>query len=130
MKVSGKCIIKSAATFGIVGIILGAFGAHALQETLVANGKLEVWKTAVDYQMIHSVGLLFLGWVLHSSDIDLKNNWLQRSFWCWVIGIFLFSGSLYGLSVGGPKILGPITPIGGVLFILGWACIIPATKKF
>jgi len=98
----------AAGLLGFTGVALGAFGAHALKETLVANGTTTTWQTAVLYHLIHAVALVALpGWA-----------WVGR---CWIAGVLLFSGSLYWLALGGPKFLGPITPLGGLALPLGWA---------
>lgn len=100
----------AAGLLGFTGVALGAFGAHALKETLAASGMASAWQTAVLYHLIHSVALLaFPG-----------DKWASR---CWISGIVLFSGSLYGLALGGPKLLGPVTPLGGVAFLAGWALV-------
>lgn len=99
------------AVIGGLAVVAGAFGAHALTNNLTSTS-LEVWKTAVFYQFIHVLAILALN----------GNTWTKL---CWLIGIFLFSGSLYALSTStlhGLAIswLGPITPLGGLFFILGW----------
>jgi uncharacterized membrane protein YgdD (TMEM256/DUF423 family) len=101
----------AAGFFGVTGVALGAFGAHGLAEYLVANESVQTWQTAVLYQLIHAVTLLALG--------RQTTRWRSLIF-VWSLGILLFSGSLYLLALGGPRWLGPITPVGGLLFILGW----------
>lgn len=103
-----------AAIFGASGVTLGAFGAHLLKKTLEERNTLASWKTAVQYQLIHSVALLTLT-LVGSNQPELK---ITQTLW--TTGIVLFSGSLYGLSLGGPRILGPVTPIGGLFLIAGW----------
>ncbi len=115
MKPSAHLTLLAAGFLGFSGIALGAFGAHALKETLDANGMAPAWQTAVLYNLIHAVALLALaGW----TDGWPGARWIGR---CWVAGVVLFSGSLYWLALGGPKILGPITPLGGVALLLGWS---------
>lgn len=100
----------AAGLLGFLGIALGAAGAHGrLHDFLMAAGTLDNWATAVLYHLIHSVALVAApgGW-----------TWVSRS---WIVGIILFSGSLYWLSLGGPKFLGPVTPLGGVALLFGWA---------
>ncbi len=107
---------RTAAIFAAIAIALGAFGAHALNDRLVADSMLEVWKTAVLYHLVHSVALFSLS--IHPRSTQTKGSvWAA---WLWVAGIALFSGSLYGLALGGPSILGPITPLGGLSLIVGW----------
>lgn len=98
-----------------MGVALGAFGAHALKERLVDAGFLETWKTAVFYHLVHAA----LAWTA-GFCAKLPNKLMLRAASCWVAGILLFSGSLYGLALGGPRWLGPITPLGGLFFIIGW----------
>lgn len=113
---STRTITLLAAGFGFLGVALGAFGAHGLKATLEAHGTLETWKTAVLYQLIHAVALLALaGW----RDSHLGPS--RKVGLLWAAGVVLFSGSLYWLALGGPRFLGPVTPVGGVAFLAGWA---------
>ncbi len=115
----------SAGIFGLTGVVLGAFGAHALRALLLENGTQGTWATAVLYQLVHAVALLALAsWRGREGPESAGRDWLGRAGLCWSIGIPLFSGSLYLLAVGGPRLLGPITPLGGVAFIAGWGCLI------
>ena len=72
--------------------------------------------------MSHALALLLVALLLDR----YPSRWLMASGWLWVTGIVLFSGSLYGLALGGPALLGPITPLGGICFLLGWACVVAA----
>lgn len=113
---STRTITLTAAVLGFIGVALGAFGAHGLRETLEARGSLDAWKTAVLYQLVHAVALLALaGWRDAHAGPSGKVAAL------WAAGVVCFSGSLYWLALGGPKFLGPITPLGGVAFLAGWA---------
>lgn len=127
---SGGCTVAMifAGVFAALGVALGAFGAHALNERLVQSGMLEVWRTAVDYQMWHALALLGFGvWVRLERDCA---SCLRRAVAVlWVLGIILFSGSLYVLALGGPKWLGPVTPLGGLCFIVGWLLLALAAAK-
>ena len=95
-------------------VLLGAFGAHALKETLSANDSIQTWETAVRYQMWHAIALILL------SMNSLSNPIPKMIGPCFAIGTILFSGSLYGLALDGPKWLGPITPLGGLSLMIGW----------
>jgi len=106
--------VRIAALFGAFAVILGAFGAHALNGVLVANGTLEVWKTASQYHLIHALALLVLGLVGGTEKLAI---WSWR---CLALGTVIFSGSLYVLALTNIKQLGAITPIGGLLMIVGW----------
>lgn len=111
-----RTITLVASLLGFLGVALGAFGAHGLRATLDANGSVEVWKTAVFYQLVHAVALLALaGWRDSHAGPSASVGWL------WTAGVVLFSGSLYWLALGGPKFLGPLTPLGGAAFLAGWA---------
>lgn len=95
------------------GVLLGAFGAHGLKN--IASPKaLELWSTATLYLFIHGLGVLCLSVLLEKGWINL------RPVLCLMTGVLLFSGSLYGLALGLPRAFGMITPIGGVLFVIGW----------
>ncbi|MEO8887553.1 MAG: DUF423 domain-containing protein [Mucilaginibacter sp.] len=117
-----KRIIITASILGMLAVVTGAFGAHGLK-ALITAPQLEVWHTAVQYQFYHVFALLFL-----STFGRFKNSTIVASFYFFTFGIALFSGSLYlmsckdilGLSSNAIKIIGPVTPIGGLLFILGW----------
>jgi uncharacterized membrane protein YgdD (TMEM256/DUF423 family) len=115
-----KRIIITASLFGALAVIAGAFGAHALR-ALLQPKQLEVWHTAVQYQFYHVFALLFL-----STFTRFKNKLIVSAYYLFTVGIIFFSGSLYLLScrdlLGMPGLaaLGPITPIGGLLFIIGW----------
>jgi uncharacterized membrane protein YgdD (TMEM256/DUF423 family) len=122
MNTPPRWIVASAGLLGFTGVALGAFGAHALKTTLTAQGTLPIWQTAVQYQLIHAVALLALA---GRADEATSARWIARS---WLAGVVLFSGSLYGLALGGPSFLGPITPLGGLAFLTGWLLV--AWKAF
>ena len=107
-------------TFGALSaatsVVLGAFGAHALKGKLSISSQA-TFETAVHYQMTHSLGLLLVGVLM--IVLGVKTPWLTAA-WSFTVGIFLFSGSLYGLALLGWRWLGPVTPVGGALFIVGW----------
>lgn len=114
MNPSARLIVLAAGLLGFTGVALGAFGAHALKETLAARGTAPTWQTAVLYHLLHAVALLAL--------TTLAGNWANAR-WiglCWSVGVVLFSGSLYWLALGGPKFLGPVTPLGGIVLLSGW----------
>jgi uncharacterized membrane protein YgdD (TMEM256/DUF423 family) len=98
--------------FALLSVGLGAFGAHGLSEILTNNKMVDTFQTAVRYHMFHSLALLFVG-------INAKNE-LTKDGLFFVIGIILFSGSLYLLAITNIKWLGAITPLGGVAFGIGW----------
>ena len=100
---------------GCLVIIMGAFGAHALNEILDDYSK-SVYNKAVLYHMFHSIALLILG-LINKIQPEIQ---LSIAGWSFLLGIILFSGSLYILAITGIKPLGMITPLGGILFIIGW----------
>ena len=105
--------------FAGLTIVLGAFGAHALNEILDDYGK-SIYNKAVLYHMFHSIAILILG-LINKIQPEIQ---LSMAGWSFVFGIILFSGSLYILAITGIKSLGMITPIGGILFIIGWVFLI------
>ena len=110
-------IIKSGIIFSIFSIAIGAFGAHALAN-IIAD-KIEVFKTAVQYQIFHALGLILIGIIAKTFSVDL-NIVAYLIFG----GIILFSGSLYMISIYKLSYLGMITPIGGTFFIIGWSILL------
>jgi uncharacterized membrane protein YgdD (TMEM256/DUF423 family) len=109
--------ILVAALFGLLGVAAGAFGAHGL-ESRVSAEQLEWWGTGARYQQIHAVALLLVGW-----GAGEWTKWRARSAWCFTLGMIVFAGTLYAMTLGGPRILGAVTPIGGILLMLGWATV-------
>jgi uncharacterized membrane protein YgdD (TMEM256/DUF423 family) len=109
------------AAIGFVGVALGAFGAHGLEDLLTANGREATWETAVLYQFVHAGLLLVLG-ILDSIHPSAKL--LRISTWTTIAGILVFSGSLYVLSLTNVKWLGAITPIGGLCFLVAWSLLL------
>ena len=103
--------IKIAAILGFLGVALGAFGAHGLKSLLAAHDTAAIWQTAVFYHITHAVASLWA-----SEKRPSAVTW-----WAW--GIVVFSGSLYLLAVTNVKWLGAITPIGGLLLLVGWGAV-------
>jgi uncharacterized membrane protein YgdD (TMEM256/DUF423 family) len=121
-------IILTAAVLGLSAVILGAFGAHALKEHLYAY-ELDIWKTAVSYQFYHTLAMLFL-----STFSKYRSRSILVSYWGFFLGTVLFSGSLYLLALDSYlgvnlSFLGPITPVGGLFFIVGWLSLLLAALK-
>ena len=114
-----KLFITLAALSGMVAVAFGAFGAHALKSRF-DDYALGVFQTAVQYHFIHSLALLAVG-VIALNQPD--NALLRSSGWLFFIGILVFSGSLYLLSISGMRWLGAVTPLGGLAFIAGWGCL-------
>jgi uncharacterized membrane protein YgdD (TMEM256/DUF423 family) len=112
--------LKIIAIFGALGVILGAFGAHGLKSK-IEPASLQSYQTGVLYHFIHTLAMAFI--FLYNQHKPSKS--LERAFMLMLIGIVIFSGSLYGMAFGNAmglnlNFLGPITPIGGVAFVVGW----------
>lgn len=116
-KIDFFSIASVGAVLGALGILSGAFGAHALKPGLVERGMTSVWETAVLFHLLHAVIITTLGWAVGPVSWSSRAGLTAAS---WILGTILFSGSLYLLAVGGPKLLGPITPLGGLLLLAGW----------
>ena len=115
-----QIIIATASLFGMLSVIFGAFGAHALKKKLTKE-QLQSFEVGVKYQMYHAIVLLILGF---------NSNYINSAiYWCFTLGITLFSFSIYGLVLSDAKgkklsFLGPITPIGGLLLVGGWVLLL------
>ncbi|AGK56093.1 DUF423 domain-containing protein [Bacillus sp. 1NLA3E] len=120
-----KLFIIIGAINAFLAVGLGAFGAHGLKARLDPY-YLDIWKTGVQYQMYHALGLLVIGVLAGKLP---ANSLITKSGWLMLAGIVLFSGSLYVLSLTQIKILGAITPFGGVAFLAAWILIIVAAVK-
>ena len=111
-------VLVAGAVLGLLGVALGAFGAHALKPYLVVTGRLETFETAVKYQFYHALALILI-----SVFMLLKSHrFLNIAATLMFSGVVIFSGSLYILCLTDVGILGAVTPIGGVLMIAGWVC--------
>jgi uncharacterized membrane protein YgdD (TMEM256/DUF423 family) len=119
-----KIWLLLAALFGFLSVALGAFGAHSLKNVLDEYGK-SLYEKAVLYEMFHSMALLAVGVLQHL----FKGISFSPAGFAFVVGIVLFSGSLYASAITGTKWLGAITPIGGLAFLLGWAWLLFAMSK-
>jgi uncharacterized membrane protein YgdD (TMEM256/DUF423 family) len=113
-----RVLLLLAALFGFTGVGLGAFAAHGLKGQLSAE-YLAVFQTGVHYQMLHALALLALAALWQR----LGGRLLTAAGVCFCVGILLFSGSLYALTLSGISALGMITPVGGLMFLVGWFCL-------
>ena len=123
---NAKQILQLSGLSGALAVGLGAFGAHSLEALLIQNGRLDTFQTAVNYHFYHTLALLGIG-ILAS----VKPQWKGFAFstWCMLIGILIFSGSLYVLSLTGITWLGATAPLGGLSFILGWSSLVYLSIK-
>nr|WP_297347621.1 DUF423 domain-containing protein [uncultured Glaciecola sp.] len=115
MSIETKTSVFIGAFYLFLGVLLGAFAAHSLKDTL-SEYQMDILQTGVRYQLIHGVALLMLG-VLYSL---YQKRLFYTATICVAIGVFFFSFSLYAIAFSGVSLLGIITPIGGVFIILGW----------
>jgi|SRR5699024_9728175 len=117
-----------AVIYGALAVILGAFGAHAFKEKFTPD-RLKSFETGVRYQLFHAIVLLIIG-----LQIPMKISGAPLMSWFFIVGIFLFSFSIYGLCLSATygkklKFLGPITPLGGLLLIAGWVTLLFVVLK-
>lgn len=122
-----QLFLTLAAIFGGLSVGLGAFASHALREQ-VSDRSLEIFETGARYQMYHALALLLVGVLL--SRAEVAQNWLTAAGIAWIVGVIIFSGSLYALSLSGVKILGALAPIGGAAFLIGWGCLAVAALSY
>lgn len=119
-----KKILFSGAIFMALAVLLGAFGTHKLK-AILSPEMMQVYQIGVEYQFYHALGLLFAGVI----GFQLESKWIERSALFLGIGIILFSGSLYLIALSGIKVIGAITPIGGLSFVAGWISLAIAVWK-
>ena len=123
---TARLLLQLAALLGGLGVAIGAFGAHALHDTLAKAGRLDTFETAVRYQFYHALALVAIG-VLWAARPELRT--LGTTGWLWTGGILLFSGSLYALCFTGITKLGAVAPLGGLLLLAGWVSLALAVRK-
>ena len=114
--------IGIGAASGALSVVLGAFGAHGLENHLPPES-LALWETAVHYQALHAVAVILFGLFAE------RHTCHSLAAWCFLAGAAVFSGTLYALALGGPRWLGAITPIGGTLLIIGWLAFVWAAAR-
>ncbi|MDB6094734.1 MAG: hypothetical protein JWM32_2296 [Verrucomicrobia bacterium] len=125
LPMKSRTTLLAAGLFGATGVALGAFGAHALKDWLIERGTTVPWETAARYQLLHAVALFSAAtWCRQGQGRAQRTiGWAAL---CWSVGIVLFCGSLYGLALGGPRWLGPVTPLGGIALLGGWVFVASA----
>lgn len=114
-----KLFLMMASISGLLAVAIGAFGAHGLKQKLPAD-LLAVYQTGVQYHFYHTLALLAVGLLVHQFP---QTTAFKSSGWLMVIGMLVFSGSLYLLAITGIRWLGAITPLGGIALLLGWAAL-------
>ena len=121
--------LQSGVFFSMLSVVFGAFGAHALK-SLISIEMMDVFNTAIQYQIFHALGLIFLGLLMHLfADTDQQIKRFSIAGNLFLVGIILFCGSLYVLAISGLKILGAITPLGGLAFIIAWLILLYGLLK-
>lgn len=120
-----KWLVMGAIT-AMLGVMIGAFGAHALKSILEASGRVDTFETAVKYHFYHALGLLIIGILQKQFP---QNKLLSYAGWSMLSGVVIFSGSLYALCLTDLTFLGAITPLGGVGMIAGWTLLALAVHK-
>lgn len=110
-----KQFFALGAILAFVAVAAGAFGAHALKDSL-GEARIDIFKTGAQYQMYHSLALILVG----LAALRWESGLLTAAGWLFVAGVVLFSGSLYALAITDVKVLGAITPLGGLCFLIGW----------
>ena len=120
-----KKFVTIGALTALIGVALGAFGAHGLKSHVTPE-LLDVWQTGVQYQLIHALGLILIGILCQLFPFNQR---LHYAGWTMLSGIVLFSGSLYLLTLTGIRTLGMITPIGGVAFLAAWLLLVLAVRQ-
>jgi uncharacterized membrane protein YgdD (TMEM256/DUF423 family) len=117
MNTNAQHLISVGAILAFLGVALGAFGAHALKARLAAD-MMAIYQTGVQYHLWHALGVILIG-VL--AQLMPASKWMPLAGWAMIVGVAIFSGSLYALSLSGVRVLGAVTPVGGVLLLAAWA---------
>jgi uncharacterized membrane protein YgdD (TMEM256/DUF423 family) len=120
-----RIFLAIASMLGGISVVFGAFASHALRDRLSANS-LAIWETGTRYQMYHALALMLVAFLISRFPDSVL---LVVAGYAFVAGTFIFSGSLYALTLTGIKWLGAITPIGGMALIIGWLCLALATWR-
>ena len=111
-----RTALLAGAVLGFLGVALGAFGAHALEDVLLKNGYVETYETGTRYHLVHALLLVLMGWIAGNRE----SRWLRIGIYAGIFGVVIFAGTLYLLSVFNLKWMGAITPIGGLGLMLAW----------
>lgn len=118
--IMSRIFLAIAAILAGVSVAGGAFATHALKER-ISDRALEIFETGAKYQMYHALALILVALLL--SRAELSQTYLSVAGYAFIVGIAIFSGSLYALSLSGVRWLGAVTPFGGVAFLIGWGCL-------
>ncbi|AFK01804.1 protein of unknown function DUF423 [Emticicia oligotrophica DSM 17448] len=120
-----KLFLQAGALLGAIGVMIGAFGAHALKPMLLASGRFETFETGVRYQFYHAIALILVG-ILSK---NIQNKTISYSGYCLLSGVLIFSGALYTICFTGLNVFGAVAPIGGTLMVIGWLLLFWSVSK-
>ena len=120
-----KLFLQAGTILGLLGVAFGAFGAHALEKMLEASGRTATFETAVKYQFYHALVLILIGLLFK----EIPTKVMTYNGYCMLIGVLIFSGSLYTICFTGIKMFGAVAPIGGTLLIAGWGLLLYAVSR-
>jgi len=123
-----KFFLQVGAVLGGLGVIVGAFGAHAFKPSLEAAGRMDTFETAVKYQFYHALALVLI-YILLQNAAETAAKWYSWAGYAMLVGVIIFSGALYTICFTGIKAFGAIAPIGGTLMIIGWALLFWGARK-
>ncbi|MEZ4252257.1 MAG: DUF423 domain-containing protein [Polyangiales bacterium] len=130
---SARVLLMIAALDGLLAVAFGAFGAHGLRKRFEAleDGvkRLEWWNTASHYQLAHAAAFLALAWLASRGAQAPGASLVSVAGWSFAVGVLLFSGSLYVMALSGNRVLGAVTPFGGVALLVGWASLFLAAWR-
>jgi len=124
-----KFLLFTGAVLGGLGVAAGSFGAHGLKAMLEATGRTDNWETAVRYCLYHALAILVVAVASALPQASSARGRLLASAWCMLVGTLIFSGFLAALALSDVRVLGAIVPIGGALFLAGWALLAAAAAK-
>ncbi|WP_046215538.1 DUF423 domain-containing protein [Paenibacillus wulumuqiensis] len=120
-----RTYIITGSILGMIGVGIGAFGSHILEP--IIGARIETFRTGVEYHFVHAIAILITALLAGSFGESALLRWAARLF---TVGVILFSGSLYILCITGVKVLGAVTPLGGLCFIAGWILLAVAGAKY
>jgi uncharacterized membrane protein YgdD (TMEM256/DUF423 family) len=109
-------LLRLGAVIAALGVAVGAFGAHGLRDTVTPE-RLAIFETGARYHLLHALGILAAAWAAHAAPQAAGPRWAGA---CFAVGVLIFSGSLYALTLTGVPSWGAVTPLGGLAFIAGW----------
>ncbi|NCY03499.1 MAG: DUF423 domain-containing protein [Planctomycetia bacterium] len=121
-----KLFLCAGGLLAAAGVAAGSFGAHGLKAWLDATGRADNWETAVRYCLTHALAIMVIAVASGLPQAAAAQGRLAAAGWCFLLGTLVFSGCLAALALTGVRVLGAIVPIGGVLFLVGWACVVAA----